>query len=172
MLECVATGGSAGRQAVVEAGGVDAVLNVMKAHIDDEDLPWGGCNVLCRIVEDDEGRKAVVEAGGVDTVLAVMRAHPDVLDVQQSGCDFLCRMTTDGEGPPNYRTPLVCEDDKCMYRLAPMLERVRGRQVHVLEPVPYAVPHQDNHPRLDSQAQRPFHSQISSATYYFIYCYQ
>eukprot|EP00961_Rhodomonas_salina_P105566 1421262-Rhodomonas_salina.1 len=93
--------------AIVQAGGVGAVLFGMRRHAM---LQYGGdarmlsteiafraelrvqtesCEALLRLMECEEGRAAAVEEGGIRVVVAAMELHGDSFELQQLGCALL-----------------------------------------------------------------------------------
>jgi hypothetical protein len=72
---------------VLAAGGVEAVVGALLAHVGVAGVQERGCGALNNLVRSDEGRAAVVAAGGAEAVvLRALRTHVGVGGVQEKGC--------------------------------------------------------------------------------------
>ena len=76
-----------GSRSIVAAGGIEAVVAAMNAHMGVADVQEYGCGALGVIAAmADENQVKVAAAGGIEAVVAAMKAHRGVADVQKEGC--------------------------------------------------------------------------------------
>lgn len=97
MSRLIAEGGAACAQALVEAGGVGAIVAALRAFPSDAGVLQAGCSALSGISQGgDACAQTVVAAGGAVEVVAALRAHPTDLGVQREGCRALQRIAASG----------------------------------------------------------------------------
>ena len=71
---------------VSKAGGIELVVQVMRAHPTTAEVQRYGCWALAIIAYNADNQVLVAKAGGIEAVIAAMRAHPTTADVQHYGC--------------------------------------------------------------------------------------
>ena len=71
------------------AGGIEAVVEAMKAHLSNPDVQHQGCGALGNIAVNADNNVLVAKAGGIGAVVEAMKAHPSIADVQHRGCGAL-----------------------------------------------------------------------------------
>jgi len=63
------------KQAIIDAGGADAIVNAMHAHVADTDVQRQGCWALRNVALGAGVQQQVVAAGGAVAVVRALRAH-------------------------------------------------------------------------------------------------
>ena len=107
----LAYGDLARLQAVVDAGGVAAVVAAMGRHPADAEVLRRGCGALQNLAYGDVARmQAVVDAGGVAAVRAAMRRHARDAKVQRWGRGTL-RNLAYGQGKGCYLLQSLAQRD-------------------------------------------------------------
>ena len=93
------SGDDAGRQSVVGAGGLDAVVAAMRAHPDIPSVQHQGCIAIRNITSWStdaaafERRQRASEAGALEAVVAGMRGHVNDCKLLQLGCIALANIS-------------------------------------------------------------------------------
>eukprot|EP00854_Cymbomonas_tetramitiformis_P009172 gene9172-10871_t len=72
--------------AVVEAGGIEAVISAMLKHTSNTEVQQSGCRALINISDSPDRQLKVADEHGTRAVLEAMTAHPDNGRVQHFGC--------------------------------------------------------------------------------------
>jgi len=76
-------------ECVTEAGGIEQICSVMRAHPGAAELQGGACAVLLNLAVREPNRWKIIQAGGVSLVTAAMRQHSQVEEVLEQGCQAL-----------------------------------------------------------------------------------
>jgi hypothetical protein len=82
------------RVGITAAGGVEAVVEVMKKFPKCEVLQFYACGVLRHLTLCNIGKKKVVETGGIEVLLAALHNHLGSFIVCEHACLTLVRITT------------------------------------------------------------------------------
>jgi hypothetical protein len=81
------------------AGGVQAVVDLMRAHPESKDVQRHACAALSHLAKDHAGNRALgAAAGALPAVVAAMKAHLWSKDVLWNGCGALLYLVTDHAG--------------------------------------------------------------------------
>ena len=89
-----------GQRALMEAGGLQAVLRAISSHTSHAGVLHAGCGVLCNLAQDPLKRRELTEAGSLACIIAGMWAftgagpgmrHPEV---QEWGINTILAMCT------------------------------------------------------------------------------
>ena len=79
---------------IAAAGGIEATVAAMNAHIDVTGVQLQGCMTLWHIAAAPGNQAKVTAAGGIEVVVAAMNAHRGVADIQEMGCKVLYVIAT------------------------------------------------------------------------------
>jgi hypothetical protein len=83
---------------ISSVGGVEAVVNVMKAFPKCQALQVEACIVVANFVDCRIGMKKAVEAGAIEFLLAAINNHLDFTpDVSDCACSTLSRIVADSK---------------------------------------------------------------------------
>jgi hypothetical protein len=74
-------------------GGIDAILNAAKGHLDDSDVQEWCCRAVRNLACDIENMTAIQEKGGIDAIVNGANAQPDDVDVHKWCCYALCHLS-------------------------------------------------------------------------------
>ena len=93
-------GGKAGQptaaaKALVEAGGIEATLSALRAHMGDEAVQAEGCRVLWVLGRDVAHQKRITSGDGIAAVIAALRSFPQSARVQKEGCSAVWSLSAD-----------------------------------------------------------------------------
>eukprot|EP01047_Picozoa_sp_COSAG01_P061284 COSAG01_NODE_7633_length_3120_cov_6.410460_3_plen_134_part_00 len=85
-----------GNVVLVTAGGADAVVRAMRAHVGVAEVQEHGCLAVWNLTAtgDGSGGAALVAAGGAEAVAGAMRAHVGVAEVQEAGLGAAFNLAT------------------------------------------------------------------------------
>jgi hypothetical protein len=75
--------------AIGEAGGVEAVLDIMRAFPQVQDVQQPGTFVLLQLIECSANKERLVASGGLDVLLVAMKAFSGT-KVAEQGQQILC----------------------------------------------------------------------------------
>jgi hypothetical protein len=84
--------------AVLAAGGADAVVGAMRAHVGVAEVQEEGCQAVHGLAWLSDGIAAVLAAGGAEAVVGGMQAHVGAAGVQERGCQTLGSLARSVEG--------------------------------------------------------------------------
>ncbi|KAJ1475634.1 armadillo-type protein [Baffinella frigidus] len=87
---------SSSRIRVGAGGGVDAIIQAMKAHTEHQDIQRMGCDALVLFAMGGN-KRLIKEAGGVGSCLEAMRNFPDEVHLQRRGCALMFEMADNPE---------------------------------------------------------------------------
>jgi hypothetical protein len=89
----------AGRQAAAEAGAIEAAMNAMQAHLQNNMIQFKGLHALTSLCYGyDAAMSRAIEGGALRVAVAAMRAHPQDECMQLAGSSVLWRF---GKGESN-----------------------------------------------------------------------
>lgn len=82
--------GSDAKREIAAAGGIEAVLRALLAHVGDRDVTAQGFYALRNLASHNASNKVrIVTSGGYDAIVAGMSAHSDDAEVQQHGVEAI-----------------------------------------------------------------------------------
>jgi hypothetical protein len=85
------------KAAVCQAGGVQAVVHGMSAHLQNWELQCGAFDLIQNFKGSDAGTTAIQNAGAIDAVVKGMQANNYIVNVQQKGCEVLWHLSSNDE---------------------------------------------------------------------------
>ncbi|XP_019620441.1 PREDICTED: armadillo repeat-containing protein 6-like [Branchiostoma belcheri] len=79
-------------QAIVDLGGLDLVLNVMRDNVRHQALASRGISLLKAIAGNDDVKTKIVQTGGMELIITALNIHIGVAQVCEEGCAALCAL--------------------------------------------------------------------------------
>lgn len=88
---------------MAQSGAVDAVLETMKTHPDDEEVQEKAIQALATFSKHPDNRTLLIEAGAIAAVLEAMQEHASTPEIQSEGCETLSNLASDDDDDTKVR---------------------------------------------------------------------
>jgi len=84
------------RKAIVQFGGILAIIRAMETNLVYDNIQFAACEALETMAIDEGSQRAIGDAGGIGAIIGAMNGHPNTPEVQEVACAALSRLTSHG----------------------------------------------------------------------------